>query len=120
LTASDGPDGYRACSPTRDDGTIAPTAALSAMPYTPTESIAALRHMYHQYGKQLWGEYGFRDAMNLDRRWFADTYLAIDQGPIICMIENYRTALCWHMFMSNPEIQPMLQAIGWRSELNEQ
>ncbi len=120
LTASDGPDGYRACSPTHDDGTIAPTAALSAMPYTPTESTAALRHMYHQYGKQLWGEYGFRDAMNLDRQWFADTYLAIDQGPIICMIENYRTALCWRMFMSNPEIQPMLQAIGWQSEPNEQ
>lgn len=116
LTASDGPDGYRACSPTRDDGTVAPTAALSAMPYTPVQSLAALKHMYREHGKRLWGEYGFRDAMNLDKGWYADTYLAIDQGPIICMIENHRSALCWRMFMTNPEIRPMLQAIGWQVE----
>ena len=115
LTASDGPEGYRASSPTRDMGTLAPTAAISAMPFTPDESMAALRTLYTDYGDSLWGEYGFRDAMNLDRGWFARSYIAIDQGPIICMIENHRTGLCWRMFMSNPEIQPMMDAIGFES-----
>jgi hypothetical protein len=114
LTASDVQDGYRANAPGGDDGTIAPTAAISSMPYTPAESLAAMKHFYHEYGDRLWGEFGFRDAFNLDRNWFADSYIAIDQGPIICMIENHRTQLCWRMFMANPEIAPMLDSIGWR------
>jgi len=113
LTASDIYRGYRANAPGNDDGTIAPTAAISAMPYAPEESIAAMKHLYHTYGDQLWGEFGFHDAFNLNHNWFAESYLAIDQGPIVCMIENYRTGLCWRMFMSNPEIAPMLRKIGW-------
>lgn len=113
LTASVNPTGYSAHSPTNDNGTITPTAAISAMPYTPKESIATMRHLYRTYGKQLWGEFGFRDAFNLDKNWFAPTYLAIDQGTIVPMIENYRTQLCWNAFMSNPEIPRMLKAIGW-------
>jgi len=113
LTASDTPDGYRANAPGQDDGTIAPTAAISSMPYTPAVSLAAMKHFYHEYGDRIWGECGFRDAFNLDRNWFADSYTAIHQGPIICMIENYRTQLCWRMFMSNPEIAPMLHAIAF-------
>jgi hypothetical protein len=101
LTASDGPDGYKVHAPGLDDGTIAPTAALSAIPYTPAESMAAMRHFYHAHGKRLWGTFGFKDAFNLTRNWFADSYLAIDQGPIIGMIENHRTGLCWHYFMTN-------------------
>jgi hypothetical protein len=85
------------------------------MPYTPAESLACLKHLYHAYGKRLWGEFGFRDAFNLDRDWYAEGWLALDQGPIIAMIENHRTGLCWRMFMANPEIAPMLQAIGWLS-----
>ncbi len=115
LTASDGPDRYTASAPDRDTGTVAPTAALSAMPYTPEASIAALKYYYHTLGPRLWGEFGFHDAFNLDRDWFARSYLAIDQGPIVCMIENYRTGLCWRMFMANPEIAPMLKAIGWQT-----
>ena len=95
------------------NGTIAPTAALSATPYTPVESLAALKHMYHTHGKRLWGPFGFRDVFNPGKDWFADGYLAIDQGPIVVMIENHRTALAWRMFMSNPEIAPMLKAAGW-------
>jgi hypothetical protein len=113
LTASCNPWGYLAHSPTNDNGTIAPTAALSAMPFTPAESIATLKHFYHAYGDMLWGPFGFRDAFNLQENWFSDTYLAIDQGPIVVMIENYRTQLCWNLFMANPEIRPMLEAIGW-------
>ncbi|MGE5296460.1 MAG: glucoamylase family protein, partial [Solirubrobacterales bacterium] len=113
LTASFNPWGYSAHSPTNDNGTIAPTAALSAMPYVPDESLATLKHLYHTYGKDLWGPFGFVDAFNLGENWFAPGYVAIDQGPILIMIENHRTRLCWNLFMSNPEIQPMLDAIGW-------
>ena len=114
LTACYTPDGYRACQPgERDNGTIAPTAALGSMPYTPKESMATLKFFYHQLGDRLWGPFGFYDSFNLDRNWFSDGYIAIDQGPILCMIENARTGLLWKNFMKNPEIQPMLDAIGW-------
>ncbi|MBN1155397.1 T9SS type A sorting domain-containing protein [candidate division KSB1 bacterium] len=114
LTASYNPWGYSAHAPFfNDNGTITPTAAISAMPYTPEESIAALKNFYHTYGPQLWGEFGFRDAFNMDQNWFAPIYVAIDQGTIVPMIENYRTQLCWNMFMANDEIDDMLRAIGW-------
>jgi len=113
LTSSDDPSGYAAHDIGNDNGTIAPTAALSSMPYTPGESLAALRHFYRVRGEQLWGQYGFYDAFNLEENWFASSYLAIDQGPIVAMIENYRTGLLWDLFMQNPEIQPALDAIGF-------
>jgi len=113
LTACRGPDGYRAFEPRHDNGTVAPTAALSAMPYVPRESMAALKHYYHVLGKRLWGDFGFRDAFNLDRDWFEPGYLAIDQGPIVVMIENHRTGLCWRLFMANEEIPRALRACGW-------
>jgi hypothetical protein len=84
------------------------------MPYTPRESIAALKHYYHDLGPRLWGDFGFRDAFNLDRDWFEKGYLAIDQGPIPVMIENHRTALCWRLFMKNDEIVPALERAGWK------
>ena len=114
LTASDDPFGYGAHAPySNDNGTITPTAAISSMPYTPTESIAALKNFYRTYGSSVWGEYGFKDAFNPQQNWFANSYIAIDQGPIICMIENYRSQLLWNKFMANPEIQPMLDSIGF-------
>lgn len=117
LTASDDPWGYRAHEPGRNDnGTLTPTAALSAMPYTPEESIATLKHFYREYGARLWGEFGFRDAFHPGQDWFAESYLAIDQGTIAPMIENHRSQLCWTLFMSNPEIAPALQRIGWVRE----
>lgn len=111
LTASDIPNGYHATSPTDDNGTTAPTAALASMPYTPNESLAALHYFYYTLGDRLWGEYGFKDAFNLPSRWFASSYIAIDQGPIIVMIENYRTGLIWDLFMTCPEIQQGLQKL---------
>ncbi len=115
LTASDDPFGYLAHEPTsdRDNGTITPTAALSSFPYTPEESMDALKHFYNVHGEKLWGAFGFKDAFNMAHDWYAGSYLAIDQGPIIVMIENYRTSLLWEHFMANPEIQPMLDAIGF-------
>jgi hypothetical protein len=100
--------GYSAHDPDNDNGTISPTAALSAMPYAPNESIAALKYFYRTYGDKLWGVFGFKDAFNISKNWFSDGYLAIDQGPIICMIENYRSQLLWNNFMTSPEIAPIL------------
>ncbi len=117
LTASDNPWGYLAHDPSNDNGTIAPTAALSSMPYTPEESMAALKHFYRDLGDRLWGSYGFYDAFNLSQNWFATSYLAIDQGPIVCMIENHRSGLLWDLFMSAPEIAPALEAAGFETDM---
>ena len=115
LTASDNHEGYGAQSPTNDNGTISPTAAISAFPYTPEYSMHALRHFYHDLGAQIWGEYGFKDAFNLSENWVAESYIAIDQGPIIVMIENYRSQLLWNLFMSHPDVQKGLKRLGFSS-----
>lgn len=113
LTASDSNNGYAAHSPTEDPGVISPTAALSAMPYVPQESMQAMRFFYYKMGDKLWKEYGFIDAFNLTNIWFANSFLAIDQGPIICMIENHRTGLLWKLFMSCPEVQTGKGKLGF-------
>lgn len=116
LTASDYPGGYTASSPANDHGTIAPTAALASFPYTPEESLSALHYFYYKIGDRLWGTYGFKDSFSLDRAWFASSYLAIDQGPIVVMIENYRTALLWNLFMRNADIRAGLDKLGFKYE----
>ena len=113
LTASDIPGGYAASSPTNDLGVIAPTAALSSFPYTPVESMKALKFYYYVLGDKLFKEYGFIDAFSLNAGWFADSFLAIDQGPIIVMIENHRSSLIWNLVMSCPEVKTGLQKLGF-------
>lgn len=113
LTASDNDQGYSAHSPNNDRGVITPTAAISSLPYTPEESMDAIRHFYYILGDKLWGEYGFYDAFNPTVGWVASSYIAIDQGPIICMIENYRTGLLWDLYMSAPEVRAGLDKLGF-------
>ena len=113
LTASDIQNGYTASSPTNDVGVIAPTAAISSLPYATTESMQALRFFYYKLGDKIWGQYGFSDAFSLSDCWFADSYLAIDQGPAIVMIENYRTGLVWNLFTSCPEVKAGLLSLGF-------
>jgi exo beta-1,2-glucooligosaccharide sophorohydrolase (non-reducing end) len=115
LTASDGPSGYRAHAPdpNNDTGTMTPTGALASFPYVPEASMAALKHFYRDLGDRLWGIYGPRDAFNLDHNWVAPVYMGLNQTPITVMIENYRTGLLWRLFMSNPEMKPMLERIGF-------
>lgn len=113
LTASDNPQGYSAHSPTNDLGVIAPSAALSSFPYTPVESMKALKFFYYSLGDRLWGPYGFYDAFDLTAGWTADSYLAIDQGPIIVMIENHRSGLLWDLFMSAPEVGVAMDKLGF-------
>jgi exo beta-1,2-glucooligosaccharide sophorohydrolase (non-reducing end) len=118
LTASDDQLGYSAHAPDRatDNGTITPTGALASFPYTPEASMAALKFFYRELGDRLWGVYGPRDAFNLGQNWFSPVYMGLDQAPIVVMVENYRTGLIWKMFMANPEIQPMLDKIGFQRD----
>jgi hypothetical protein len=115
LTASYSINGYAAHAPgeKNDLGVISPTAAISSFPYTPSESMAALRDFYYGLGNKLFGIYGFYDAFSEQNDWFPQRYLAIDQGPEIVMIENYRTALLWKLFMSCPEIPEGLKKLGF-------
>jgi hypothetical protein len=115
LTASDNNTGYSAHSPDNDLGVISPTAALSSFPYTPEQSMNALKFFYYKLGDKLWKEYGFVDAFNLNVPWFANSFLAIDQGPIIVMIENHRSGLLWDLFMSCPEVKTGMTGLGFTS-----
>jgi len=115
LTASDDPDGYGVHTPDNDNGTIAPTAALASFPYAPAEALKALRHFLGTFGERIWRHHGFVDAFCPQRDWYADTHLAIDQGPIILMIENFRSGLLWKLFMSAPEVRTGLRRLGFSS-----
>jgi hypothetical protein len=115
LTASDDPAGYAAHAPDNDNGTISPTAALASLPYAPAEAAAVMRHLLARLGRRVWGRYGFVDAFCEQRGWFADTYLAIDQGPIVVMAENHRNGLLWKLFMGEPEVQAGLRRLDFSS-----
>jgi exo beta-1,2-glucooligosaccharide sophorohydrolase (non-reducing end) len=112
ITASNGPKGYEPFAPgERDNGTLAPTAALASMPYVPEASRACLAELYQRYGARLWGPFGFYDAFNFSRDWVSNNYLGIDVGPIAPMIENERTGFCWKTFMRSPEINRALSLV---------
>lgn len=113
LTASDNSTGYSAHSPTNDLGVISPTAALSSMPFTPTESMKALHYFYYVMGDRLWKRNGFVDAFELSKPWFANSFLAIDQGPIVVMIENHRSGLLWDLMKTCPELKSGMKKLGF-------
>ena len=113
LTSSYSVNGYAGHRPGHDLGVISPTAALSSIPYTPKASLRAMRHFYQDLGPYLWGPYGFYDAFNEEQGYYPPRYLAIDQGPIPVMIENYRSGLLWNLFMSSPDVQRGLDTLGF-------
>ncbi|MFN5645886.1 MAG: glucoamylase family protein [Sphingobacteriales bacterium] len=113
LTASDNSTGYNAHSPTNDLGVISPTAALSSMPFTPTESMKALHYFYYVMGDRLWKRNGFVDAFELNKPWFANSFLAIDQGPIIVMIENHRSGLLWNLLKTCAVLKAGMNKLGF-------
>ena len=121
LTASYSIHGYSSHAPgfQRDLGVISPTAALSSFPYTPEYSMKALKYFYYHLGNKIFGQYGFYDAFSIQNNWYPQKYLAIDQGPIVNMIENYRTGLLWKLFMSCPEIQVGLKRLDFSIDTNE-
>lgn len=116
LTASYSVDGYAAHSPNEQDdkGVISPTAALSSIVYTPEYSMQVMRHLYNM-GDKVFGPFGFYDAFSETDNWYPQRYLAIDQGPIAVMIENYRTGLLWKLFMSHPDVQAGLTKLGFNT-----
>ncbi|MBB3933846.1 hypothetical protein GGR25_004926 [Kaistia hirudinis] len=115
LTASDSVHGYSAHAPDNDLGVIAPTAALSSLPYLPDEAMRALRHFHDDLGERIWRDLGFVDAFSETEDWYATTHLAIDQGPIIAMIENHRTGLLWKLVMRHPQVRRGLERLGFTS-----
>ncbi len=114
LTSSYSMKGYDGHRPGNDLGVISPTAALSSFPYTPKESMKMLHYLYEELPQYV-GEYGPYDAFSLEEDWFLPRYLAIDQGPIPVMIENYRSGLLWNLFMQNEDVQHGLKKLGFTS-----
>ena len=123
LTACDGPSFVKfqaysargAPPPENDDGTIAPTAVGASIPFAPEICIPTLRHFYDRFRTNIWTSYGFCDAFNLTANWWDPEVLGIDQGPMVIMIENYRTGGVWKTFMKAPEIQRGLRNAGFRN-----
>jgi hypothetical protein len=120
LTACDGPGGYKvyggrpATQTPVHDGTVAPTAAAGSFIFTPEESLATLKNMYKEHHSKLWGKYGFADAYNVNRDWYAEDVIGIDQGPLMLAIENARSGMVWKYFMKNKCIQESLEKIGFK------
>lgn len=114
LTASDGVSHYSADEPNikNDKGKLTATGALASFPYTPEASLKALKNYYRNYGKYLYGYYGFRDAIDLDKNWCSPIYMGLNQAPIVVMIENHRSNLLWDLFMANPEVQGAIKKIS--------
>jgi hypothetical protein len=115
LTASDNDHGYSAHAPANDLCVIAPTAALASFPYAPEAAMRAMRHFYFDLGDRIWTDWGFTDAFSVKRDWYSPVHLAIDQGPIVVMMENYRSGLLWRLFMQAPEVQTGLRRLGFTS-----
>jgi hypothetical protein len=114
LTASYSVKGYAAHNPQEDYGVISPTAAISSIPYTPKESMKVIRHLYEDLGDKVWGKYGFYDAFSEQDNWYPKRYLGIDQGPMVVMIENYRSGLLWKLFMGNKDVQNGLKKLDFQ------
>lgn len=113
LTAGYSVKFYAAHSPGEDMGVISPTAALSSFPYTPEASMKAMKHFYFDLGDKIFGPYGFYDGFSVHHEWYQPWYLAIDQGPIVVMMENQRSGLLWNLFMSCPEVSSGLDKLGF-------
>ncbi len=113
VTSSYSIDGYHGHRPGDDVGVISPTAALSSFPYTPKKSMNVLKNIYKNHDS-LVGKYGPYDAFSFEYDWDTPRYLAIDQGPIPIMIENYRTGLLWNLFMKNKDVQSGLNLLGFK------
>ena len=96
-----------------DDGTIAPYASLSSIPFAPEIVLPTIKSINEKYGKKLWGKYGYYDAFNPTAKWFNDDFIGIDEGPLLIMVENFRTGLVWNYVMKDPVIQLGLNKLGY-------
>lgn len=117
LTACDGPNEYvvNGAPYGNCDGTVAPTAPIGSIPFTPELAIEQIRK-YFTLNERLWGKYGFVDAFNLDKDWFSSVYIGIDQGPIVLMIENHRTGMIWDLVRDDPMIRMSCDKMGFKKQ----
>ena len=106
---------YRGCA--EANGKLTPTGAIASFPYTPVESMKALRHYYEDCGSFLWGEYGFRDSYDLDENWCSPLFMGLNQAPMVVMIENHRTGLIWKTFMKDPDVRRGLNLLDQQTDL---
>jgi hypothetical protein len=115
LSASDGPEGYRAygASEVNHDGTIAPYASAACLPFTPDIALEGMRALLREYGARVWRNYGFVSAINEAENWYSREHIGIDQGDILLMISNAQDGLVWELFMSHPAIQTALDRMGF-------
>lgn len=121
LSASDGPDGYRAygASPANQDGTVAPYASISCLPFTPEAAVSSMRAMLTRFGSKVWGEYGFVSAINADQDWYSKEYIGIDQGDVLLMIANYQDGFVWKLFMQNEHVKKAVAAVGFTDKASD-
>ena len=115
LNASDYPGGYKAfAAPGDEDGTVSPTGAIASIIFTPELSRRAAQAMYEQYGRHLWGQFGFSNAFNIDMNWYDSDVIGIDLGMVLLNIENARTGLIWKLLASHPSTTRAWQAVGFK------
>jgi hypothetical protein len=116
LSACIGPDGYRGYGAKPgagfNDGTIPPCGMAGSIVFDPVGAVNGLKHLYSYYGDFLYGIYGFKDAFNADKDWWAEEYLAIDVGVTALMVENYRSGLVWSKFMELPAIKRWMKRVA--------
>jgi hypothetical protein len=117
LNASDGPDGYVAYGVLGDpeDGTVSPTGAICSITFTPELAVPAARALYEKDGGALWGNYGFVNALNIDRNWSSSVVIGIDLGMALVAIENHRSGLIWNLMHSSSSAAQALAAAGFHS-----
>ena len=117
LTAGEGPDGYKGygAKPAEhlvQDGTINPYGMVASIPLVPDIALKSVKSIYDKYGGSVYGKYGFKAGYNLDKRWFSDNYIGIDEGVTILMLENYRTGMAWDLFMRTQCVKTWLESCG--------
>jgi hypothetical protein len=96
-----------------EDGTIAPYGSLSSLPFAPEIVLPTIKSINAKYSSQIWGKYGYYDSFNLTAKWVDNDFLGIDEGPMLIMIENFRTGLVWNYVMMDPVIQKGLEKLGF-------
>jgi len=119
LNASDGPAGYHAYGAIDglDDGTVSPTGAISSITFVPTLALSTARLLYANIGYALWGNYGFVNAFNIDRNWFAQDVIGVDLGMELLSVENHRSGLVWTLMDSFYSTAPSHRAAGFHLTL---
>jgi hypothetical protein len=105
--------------PINNDGTVAPCSFAGAIPHIPTRAMEAIRYVKENYGDRVWGEYGFTSSINLLNDFISPLYVGIELGPMMLLIENYRTGLIWDLFMASPVMHRFIERAGMAGVIDD-